>query len=149
MTVTNRADVDVLIVGGGIYGATAAYEAARRGLSVRLVERHDYGAGTSQNSMKIAHGGLRYLQSLDLRRSLESVEARRRLLQLAPHLVKPLHCRLDTTRVSAGRRLMLRAGLLLNALVSRRRNRDLPAGSRLPGATFPGWYDAVIENTDQ
>jgi glycerol-3-phosphate dehydrogenase len=63
--------VDILIIGGGIYGAATAYQAVRRGLSVLLVERADFGSGSSSNSLKILHGGLRYLQSLDLGRSLD------------------------------------------------------------------------------
>ena len=117
------ASYDILILGGGIYGATAAYEAARRGLSVLLLERQDFGAGTSQNSLKIAHGGLRYLQSLDLRRSRESMEERRRLLQVAPHLVRPLRCRMESRSLGGARRLLLRAGLLANEFLSRDRNR--------------------------
>ena len=81
MTHWKNGSVDILILGGGIYGATAAYEASRRGLSVLLVERNDFGSGTSQNSLKIAHGGLRYLQTLDFRRIRESLEERRQPLR--------------------------------------------------------------------
>lgn len=81
---------DVAIVGGGIYGAAAAYEATRRGLSVALVERGDFGGATSSQSLKIVHGGLRYLQHLDLPRMRESIRERRLLMELAPHLVRPL-----------------------------------------------------------
>ena len=69
---------DVLVVGGGIYGLTIAYDAAQRGLSVALVERDDFGSGASFNHLRTIHGGLRYLQSLDIRRARESV-------QRAPH----------------------------------------------------------------
>ena len=141
--------VDVLIVGGGIYGATAAYEASRRGLSVLLVERDDFGAATSQNSMKIAHGGLRYLQTMDLPRIRESIEERQRLLQIAPHLVKPLLCRIDLEGVNRPSRLLLRAGLLLNEWISRAINRTAPADSLLPKAAYPYWYDAIIIDTER
>ncbi len=53
---------DLVVVGGGIYGAAAAWDAAQRGLSVALVERDDFGAGASWNSLKTIHGGMRYLQ---------------------------------------------------------------------------------------
>ncbi|MFP5306259.1 MAG: FAD-dependent oxidoreductase, partial [Gammaproteobacteria bacterium] len=53
---------DVLVVGGGIYGAWTAYDAASRGLSVALVEKRDWGAGTSSASSKLIHGGLRYIE---------------------------------------------------------------------------------------
>ena len=57
---------DVLVVGGGIYGLTIAYDAAQRGLSVALIERDDFGSGASFNHLRTIHGGLRYLQSLDI-----------------------------------------------------------------------------------
>ena len=57
---------DVLVVGGGIYGLTIAYDAAQRGLSVALIERDDFGSGASFNHLRTIHGGLRYLQTLDI-----------------------------------------------------------------------------------
>jgi glycerol-3-phosphate dehydrogenase len=54
--------VDLLVVGGGIYGAWTAYDAAQRGLSVALIEKNDWGSGTSSASSKLIHGGLRYLE---------------------------------------------------------------------------------------
>src|SRR5277367_1366571 len=80
---------DVLVVGGGIYGLTIAYDAAQRGLSVALIERHDFGSGASFNHLRTIHGGLRYLQSMDLRRARESVRERRTLARIAPNAVKP------------------------------------------------------------
>ena len=68
---------DVLVVGGGIYGLAIAYDAAQRGLSVALVEGDDFGSGTSFNHHRTIHGGLRYLQHLDVRRARESVRERR------------------------------------------------------------------------
>ena len=58
---------DLLVVGAGIYGALAAWDAAQRGCAVALVDRGDFGGGTSFNSLKTLHGGLRSLQSLSLR----------------------------------------------------------------------------------
>src|SRR5207247_9459464 len=75
---------DVLVVGGGIYGLTIAYDAAQRGLSVALVERNDFGSGASFNHLRTIHGGLRYLQSLDLKRARESVRERRTIARIAP-----------------------------------------------------------------
>ena len=57
-----RGPFDLLVIGGGIYGAWAAYDAALRGLSVALIENDDWGSGTSQASSKLIHGGLRYLE---------------------------------------------------------------------------------------
>src|ERR1700710_2327487 len=81
---------DVLVVGGGIYGLTIAYDAAQRGLSVALVERHDFGSGASFNHLRTIHGGLRYLHSLDISRALESIHERRTIARIAPHAVRPL-----------------------------------------------------------
>lgn len=81
---------DVAIIGGGIYGATIAWEAALRGLRVCLIEKSDFGSGTSANSLKIIHGGLRYLQHGDLKRMRESIQEQRTLMRIAPHLVHAL-----------------------------------------------------------
>ena len=59
----------MLVVGGGIYGLTIAYDAAQRGASVALVERDDFGSGSSFNHLRTIHGGLRYLQHLERRRA--------------------------------------------------------------------------------
>ncbi len=83
-------DVDLLIIGGGINGAGIARDAARRGLSVALVEMKDLAYGTSSRSSKLVHGGLRYLEQLEFSLVFESVSERRILLDIAPHLVNPL-----------------------------------------------------------
>src|SRR5207247_10286728 len=89
---------DVLVVGGGIYGLTIAYDAAQRGLSVALVEADDFGCGASFNHLRTIHGGLRYLQSFDIGRARESTRARRTLARIAPQGVQPLVFALPTTR---------------------------------------------------
>jgi glycerol-3-phosphate dehydrogenase len=81
---------DVLVVGGGVTGCGVALDAASRGLSTALVERHDFASGTSSKSSKMVHGGLRYLQQRDFRLVYESLHERQRLLENAPHLVTPL-----------------------------------------------------------
>jgi glycerol-3-phosphate dehydrogenase len=80
---------DVIVVGGGITGAGVALDAASRGYSVALLERDDYGKGTSSRSSKMVHGGLRYLQNFDLGLVREALLERQLLVQLAPHLVYP------------------------------------------------------------
>lgn len=85
------AELDVLVVGGGVVGAGAALDAATRGLTVDLVEARDWAAGTSSRSSKLIHGGLRYLEMLDFRLVAEALKERGLLLQvLAPHLVRPV-----------------------------------------------------------
>ncbi|SLN55639.1 glycerol-3-phosphate dehydrogenase/oxidase [Oceanibacterium hippocampi] len=81
---------DVLVIGGGIYGASVARDAALRGLSVALVERDDFGALTSHNSLKLIHGGIRYLQQADIGRLLASSRERSFWLRAAPTLITPL-----------------------------------------------------------
>src|SRR5438105_1814514 len=71
-------DFDVLILGGGIVGAATAWEAASRGLSVALIEAGDFGGGSSWNSLKTIHGGLRHLPRLDLNALRDSGRARPR-----------------------------------------------------------------------
>ncbi|HET7485492.1 MAG TPA: glycerol-3-phosphate dehydrogenase/oxidase [Solirubrobacterales bacterium] len=80
---------EVVVIGGGITGAGVALDAASRGYSVALLERGDYAEGTSSRSSKMVHGGLRYLQNLDLGLVREALLERQLLVQLAPHLVYP------------------------------------------------------------
>jgi glycerol-3-phosphate dehydrogenase len=84
------ADLDVLVVGGGITGAGIARDAALRGLSVALVEAVDFAAGTSSRSSKLIHGGVRYLQQGDVGLVREAASERTRLRRIAPHLAVPL-----------------------------------------------------------
>jgi glycerol-3-phosphate dehydrogenase len=81
---------DLLVIGGGITGAGVARDGAMRGLRTVLVEQQDFGAGTSSHSSRLVHGGLRYLETGDLRLVLEANRERRTLLRIAPHLVWPL-----------------------------------------------------------
>ncbi len=80
---------DILVIGGGVTGCGVALDAASRGLSVALVEKRDFAAGTSSRSSKLIHGGLRYLERLDVRLVREALHERRLLLEtIAPHLVR-------------------------------------------------------------
>jgi glycerol-3-phosphate dehydrogenase len=121
---------DVVVVGGGILGACVARDAAMRGLSVTLLERGTFGGGTSANSLRVIHGGLRHLQHLDLREFRRSVAERRAWLRIAPHLVEPLPVLVPWERRSEG--LLLRVGLLVNDLLSGDRNRGVPSRGHLP-----------------
>src|SRR3989441_5396656 len=125
---------DVLVVGGGIYGLTIAYDAAQRGLAVALVERDDFGGGASFNHLRTIHGGLRYLQTLDIKRARESVRERRTLARIAPHTVQPLVFALPITRSITKGKLAMRAGFLLDRLVAGGRNRRVPPSHRAAAA---------------
>ena len=81
---------DLLIIGGGINGASIAREAVLNGLSVLLVEKDDLAAHTSSASTKLIHGGLRYLEYYEFRMVREALQERERLLRLAPELIRPL-----------------------------------------------------------
>ena len=161
---------DVIVVGGGIHGACAAWEAARRGLKVALVEGGDFNQATSSNSLRTLHGGLRQLQRLDFVHMRESIRERREWLRLAPELTEPLRFVLPAAKHGARSRTVLRSALWVNDLVSCDRNRDVPADHRIPRAAmlseaeftalYPGlavdghngaaaWYDGVCLNTER
>ncbi|WP_232678969.1 glycerol-3-phosphate dehydrogenase/oxidase [Nocardioides sp. R-C-SC26] len=88
---SGEAELDVLVVGGGVVGAGVALDAVTRGLNTGLLEQRDLGSGTSSRSSKLIHGGLRYLEMLDFALVREALQERGLLLtRLAPHLVRPV-----------------------------------------------------------
>lgn len=113
---------DLVIVGGGITGAGTAREAALRGYRVALVERDDFASGTSSRSSRLIHGGVRYLEHGHIGLVFESSRERRLLLQLAPHLVRPLAFTWPVYDDSRVPRWKLRAGLALYDALSLFRN---------------------------
>ncbi len=104
---------DLLVIGGGITGAGVARDAARRGLTVALVEAEDFAAGTSSRSSRLIHGGVRYLEHGYIHLVWESSHERRRLLQIAPHLVRPLRFTWPVYRGARVRRWQLAAALTM------------------------------------
>lgn len=103
-------EFDVLIIGGGAFGAAAARDAALRGLNTALIERADFGAGASAECFKMVHGGIRYLQHADLPRLRASCRERAALLRIAPHLVNPLPIAIPTYGHGRRGRAFLGAG---------------------------------------
>jgi len=81
---------DLLVIGGGINGAAIAHLAAKRGMKVALLEKGDFASGTSSKSTKLIHGGIRYLENLEVDLVYESLRERHLQLKVALHLVKPL-----------------------------------------------------------
>lgn len=162
---------DVLVIGGGIHGAVTAWDAALRGLSVALIERGDFGCATSQNSLKIIHGGLRYLQDGNLPRIRKMAYERTTWMKIAPHLIHPLPCLTPTQHKKITRsRLAMTFALLLNDFLSFDRNRLADPEKHLPGGKvispqecarlLPGydvsdstgaavWHDAHVLNTER
>ena len=104
---------DLLVIGAGITGAGVARDAARRGLSVALVDGDDFAAGTSSRSSRLIHGGVRYLEHGYLHLVFEASRERRRLLAVAPHLVRPLRFTWPVYRGARVPRWKLAAGLTL------------------------------------
>ncbi len=108
---------DLLVIGGGIYGAWTAYDAARRGLSVALIEKDDWASGTSSASSKLIHGGLRYLEHFEFALVRHALTERRVLAKIAPHLVRPLNFVLPLWKGARAGPLKLSAGLVLYDLM--------------------------------
>ena len=104
---------DVLICGGGIYGAWTAYDAALRGLKVAIVDQGDWACATSSSSSKLIHGGLRYLESLDFKLVKKALREREMLMKAAPHRVWPLRFGVPIFKDSRLNTLLLKAGLTL------------------------------------
>ncbi len=134
---------DVLVVGGGVVGASVAAHAARHGLAVALVEADDFGGATSSASSKLVHGGLRYLRLGDVRLVREA-HAERRVLErrMAPHLVHRIPFLLPLRRGGPHRPLVVQSGVLLYAALARERPRGLVgparAASLVPGLRTDG-----------
>ncbi|HEV8613739.1 MAG TPA: glycerol-3-phosphate dehydrogenase [Gemmatimonadales bacterium] len=113
---------DLLVIGGGITGAGIARDAALRGLRVALVEARDFGSGTSSRSSRLIHGGLRYLEQGRLHLVMESLRERAILLELAPHLIRPLPFVLPFFRSDRVPGWKARLGLTLYDLLAGRGN---------------------------
>ncbi len=94
-----KVDFDCLIIGGGATGVGTALDASLRGLSVGLCERYDFASGTSSRSTKLIHGGVRYLAQFHFGLIAEALSERKRLIQNAPHLVKPLKFLMPTYKI--------------------------------------------------
>ena len=162
---------DVLVVGAGFYGVTAAWDAAQRGLSVAIIDRDDFGAATSFNNLKTLHGGLRSLQSFNFTQARLFIRERRALARILPHLVRPLPFVVPTTHHPKRNKLVMRIGLALSDAVARDRNKGLPdPGTHLPESRIVSreealrlnplvspkgvtggavWYDYQMQSTDR
>jgi len=163
-----KKNYDVVIIGGGIYGATLLWEATIKGLSAILIEKGDFCNATSANSLKIIHSGLRYLQEFDIKRIRESAKELKLLLKLAPHLVQPIPCIIPTYPQLNKGKLALALALKLYGLISldgRDDNNELVPNGRIisknelrdliPIASLDGitggalWYDGLNHNPER
>ena len=109
---TAAPEFDLAVIGGGIVGCGIARDAALRGLKVALLEKRDFGSGTTSGSTRLAHGGLRYLETFDFKLVRLDLREREILLKIAPHLVKPLPFLLPLPRSWWGR-FRLKVGMRL------------------------------------
>lgn len=129
-SLTNK-KFDLIIIGGGIFGICAAWDAVRRGISVALLERGDFAHATSGNCFKIVHSGIRYLQHGDIFRIRESIKELNVLLRIAPHLVYPMPIVIPTYGHGRKGKLLLRLGQLLFNLITYDKNRSIVDPERL------------------
>lgn len=163
-------EFDLLVIGGGIHGATIVYEAALAGLKVCLIEKDDFGSQTSANSLKVLHGGLRYLQHGNIKRMRESIYSRKAFQKIAPHLVKSVPFMIPTNGFAIKSKLALNIALKLNDIISFDRNKGIakechiPTGKtvskieahkiypKLDGQKITGgavWYESIALNTER
>jgi glycerol-3-phosphate dehydrogenase len=153
---------DLLVIGGGVNGLGIAWDAADRGLSVLVIDKGDWGGGTSSWSSRMIHGGLKYLDKLQVGLVRESLRDREWLLRRAPHLVAPLAFALPFYRDNSRHRFALRAGMVLYDVLSF--DKSLPlhrtygrrgAAALLPGLSREGlqgaavYYDAQVEYAER
>ncbi len=127
---------DVAVIGGGITGIQVAREAAGRGLRTVLLERNDFGAGTSAATSKLIHGGIRYLEHRQFKVVRESLRERRILALGAPHLVEQRRFVMPAWRWSQPPTALLGAGVGLYSLLGFDSNRSAPDSLRIP---LPRW----------
>ncbi len=110
---------DVIVIGGGINGVGIARDASLRGLKVALIEKNDFGSGTSSTSAKLIHGGLRYLETFQFGIVLESVNERNIQLKIAPHIVKPIDFIIPTYKNDRVKKWLILLGLYFYDLFSK------------------------------
>jgi len=113
---------DVLVIGGGITGAGIARDAALRGFKTALIEKDDFAAGTSSKSSKLVHGGFRYLKQREFGLVHEALVERKRLMDIAPHIVHPTKCLLPIYEHSAEPPLLIHIGMWLYDILAFTKN---------------------------
>ncbi len=125
-------EFDLIVVGGGITGATVAYEAASRGLSVALLEKSDFGSATSAATSKMIHGGLRYLATYEFGLVRESLKERRVLTNIAPNFIHPASFLISVYKKDKTPNFMMKIGMLLYEIFSFDKNRLWDKSKKMP-----------------
>lgn len=116
---TARGQYDLLVIGGGINGLGVAADAAARRLSVLIVEKGDWGGGTTSASSRLIHGGLRYLQYGEIDLVRESLRERGILARQRPHAVHPIQLLIPAYKSAPVPKWMVGAGLAMYDLLAR------------------------------
>ena len=132
LEVLTSKEYDLVVVGGGIFGICAAWDAVLRGLSVAIVEKRDFSHATSANHFKMVHGGIRYLQHGDIQRIRESSRERSALLRIAPHLTQPLPIVIPTYGHGIKGKELLALGMFVYDMVTFDRNRGIQEERKIP-----------------
>lgn len=130
-------EFDLIIIGAGMFGVCAAWEAVQQGLSVAVVEKGDFCQATSANHYKMVHGGIRYIQHGDIYRIRESSRERSAFLRIAPHLVSPLPIIIPTYGHGMKGKEILGIGTTIYDLLTSDRNKGIPDSQRhIPWTKF-------------
>ena len=129
----NGEQFDLLIIGGGITGASVAYEAASRNLKTALVEKSDFGSATSAATSKMIHGGLRYLSNFDFKLVRESLKERRTLMNIAPNFVHPAPFLFSTYKKDKVSFNMMKLAMILYEILSFDKNWLWDKSKKMPG----------------
>ena len=161
---------DILIIGAGIHGATIAWALSNSGYNTALIDSHDFGAATSANSLKIIHGGLRYLQHADFPRIRESVVSRKIFQKVAPYCVQNIPCVIPTRGIGFRSKPALYAAMKFYNMLSFDKNCSLSenqkildgytismkellrivpdiTGNHISGGAV--WYETLAENSER
>ncbi len=123
---------DLIVIGGGISGAAVAYEAASQGYAVALVDKGDFGAGTSAATSKLIHGGMRYLANFEFGLVRESLKERKTLENIAPNLVYPIPFLIPLYKNAYRNKWIVEPGMILYDLLSYDKGFAWDPSKRLP-----------------
>ena len=136
MALDGGGSFDLIVIGGGITGVCVAREASANGMSVLLIDKGDFGSGTSSATTKYIHGGIRYLESMEVGVVRESLRERRILALAAPHLVRQQRFLMPAWTWSRPNAPVLGLGVGLYGGLAFDRNRDVPASLRIPRSSW-------------
>ena len=128
--------VDLVVIGGGITGVSVAREASANGMSVVLIDKADFGSGTSSATTKYIHGGIRYLETMEVGVVRESLRERRILALAAPHLVRQQRFLKPAWTWSRPNAPEIGLGIGLYGGLAYDRNRDVPDSLRIPRSSW-------------